>query len=201
MLKKLSIIALVTLAATVIAFAQTDTLDGNILSVYQLNYYANSNNPAGADQFVRIVNPGVQGTPLSPGHGTICADIYVFDATQEMLECCSCPVTANGILDLSLSRHLVQNPLTGFPGPNSGVIKIVSDSRTNCNEMAPYPTPMLLAWGTHVQQPVAGTYVTTEDQFINAWLTREELAFLGQACSFVQYLGSGKGVCKCGSTK
>jgi hypothetical protein len=192
MFKKVAVLLLMTLAVSLVAFAQGG-------SVYQVNYYSNRNNTSLADSVVRVINPGVVGTPLSPDHGTICADVYVFDATQEMVECCSCPITANGIIELSLLNDLTQNPLTGFPAPNSGVIKIVSDVNTNCNELAPAPVPTLLGFASHVQQPLAGTFVTTEDEFQPAVLTGDELAFLGQACSFVQYLGSGKGVCSCGA--
>jgi hypothetical protein len=193
MFKKVAVLLLLTLAVSLVAFAQQGG------SVYQVNYYSNRNNTSLADSVVRVINPGVVGTPLSPDHGTICADVYVFDATQEMVECCSCPITANGIAELSLLKDLTQNPLTGFPAPNDGVIKIVSDLNTNCNELAPVPVPTLLGFASHVQQPLSGTYVTTEDEFQPAMLTGDELAFLGQACSFVQYLGSGKGVCSCGS--
>jgi hypothetical protein len=189
-MKKVLLFVAVVLVLTMVASAQ---------SVYNLNYYANRNNTALADSTTRVINPGTQGTPIATGHGTICADIYVFDNTQEMVECCSCPITANGILELSLLNNLTQNPLTGFPAPNSGVIKVVSDAAANCNETAPVPTPELLSWQTHTQQPISGTFVTTEDEFQSAILTGDELAFLGQACSFVQYLGSGKGVCTCGS--
>ncbi len=168
-------------------------------SVYSLNYYSNRNNTALADSTTRIINPGTEGTPMSPDHGTICADIYVFDNTQEMLECCSCPITANGIIQLSLLNDLMQNPLTGFPAPDSGVIKIVSDLGSNCDPTSPQPVPSLLAFQTHTQQPVSGTYVTTEGEFQTADLSREEFGFLGQTCAFVQYLGSGKGVCQCGA--
>jgi hypothetical protein len=173
--------------------------DNDPCSVYSLNYYSHRNNTALADSTTRIVNPGTQGTPIAPGHGTICADIYVFDNTQEMLECCSCPITANGILELSLLTNLMQNPLTGFPAPDSGVIKVVSDYGPNCDATSPVPVPELLSWQTHTQQPTSGTFVTTEDEFQSSYLSSDELAFLGQACSFVQYLGSGKGVCTCGS--
>jgi hypothetical protein len=192
-MKKVFLFMAVALVVTAVAAAQAP-------NVYNLNYYSERNNTALADSTTRVINPGTVGTPISPDHGTICADIYVFDATQEMLECCSCPITANGILQLSLLNDLTQNPLTGFPAPNSGVIKIVSDAAENCNETAPAPTPELLSWRTHTQQPVAGTFVTTEDEFQPAFLTPDELAFLGQACAFVQYLGSGKGVCQCGAT-
>ena len=198
MLKKVSLVAFVLLVVSVMGFAQLDY-------TYQLNYYSNRNNAAGADAVVRVINPGLQGTPIGVKEGTVCADIYVFDSTQEMQECCHCKITANGIIELSILNDLTQNPLTGFPAPNSGVVKIVSDDRNNCNETAPAPIPQLLAWSSHVQQPVTGTFVTTEDAFQFAPLTRggtsatTELEFLGQTCSFVQYLGSGKGVCKCGS--
>lgn len=191
MVKKLMVLAMLIAAVAVTVSAQT----------YQLNYYSNRNNAVGADQFVRIINDGEVGTPLSPTHGTICADIYVFDATQEMIECCHCPISANGLLELTLNKNLGQSPLTGFPGPDSGVIKIVADTYPNCNETAPIPETGLLAFGTHVQQPIAGTFVNTEDEFESAPLASAELGFLGQACSFVQYLGSGKGVCTCGATK
>ena len=184
------------LALCAISTAQDDIIQ---VGTYQVNYYANRNNTALADSTTRIINPGTQGTPISPDHGTICADIYVFDSTQEMLECCSCPITANGILELSLLNDLMQNPLTGFPAPNSGVIKVVSDYGANCDPTSPRPVPELLSWQTHTQQPVAGTFVTTEDEFQSAILTDQELGFLGQACAFVQYLGSGKGVCQCGA--
>ncbi len=191
-MKKLLLLTAVVLLFAAVAAAQ-------IPFVYSLNYYSNRNNAAGADQTVRLINPGTTGTPTSADEGRICADVYVFDSTQEMIECCHCPITANGLREFSVLNDLTQNPLTGFPAPNSGVIKVVSDLGANCNETAPVLVPELLGWGTHAQQPVLGTFVTTEDEFKPAPLTGDELLFLGQACSFVQYLGSGKGVCLCGA--
>ena len=204
-MKKSFVLAAFVLLCSFAALAQVipcgapEAVVADPCNVYNLNYYSNRNNTALADSTTRIINPGTVGTPISPDHGTICADIYVFDSTQEMLECCSCPITANGILELSLLNDLMQNPLTGFPAPNSGVIKVVSDYGANCDPTSPRPVPELLSWQTHTQQPVAGTFVTTEDEFQSAILTDQELGFLGQACAFVQYLGSGKGVCQCGA--
>jgi hypothetical protein len=170
-----------------------------ISDVYQLNYYSNRNSSAGADQIIRVVNSGEQGSPLSINHGTVCADLYVFDAYQVMIECCSCRISANGMLELSVLHDLTANPLTGFPAPNNGVVTIVSDNRQNCDETSPVPIPGLIAWGTHLQQPLAGMFVTTQTEFMATPLSDVELGFLGQACSFVQYLGSGKGTCTCGT--
>ena len=202
-MRKMSFAALLAVVMVSTAAVAQTTYSGG---VYMLNYYSNRNNQAGADATIRLVNPGTQGTPLQPAvEGTICADIYVFDASQEMIECCACRITANGILQFSLLNDLTQNPLTGFPAPNAGVIKVVSDDRANCNQTHPVPIQRLLGWATHIQQPVTGTFVTTEDHFMDSILTagggsqQSELDFLGQACSFVQYLGSGKGICKCGS--
>jgi len=171
-----------------------------ISDVYWVNYYSNrgfGTMPAPLDQTVRIINPGEQGTPISAKHGTVCADIYVFDSNQEMTECCACPITANGLLTLSVNNDLTDNPLTGFPPPVNGVIKIVSDNRANCDATSPVPTPDLRAWATHLQRPVDGVLVTTEEEFEPAALQQDELSFLGQACSFVLFLGSGKGLCEC----
>ncbi|HMK31910.1 MAG TPA: hypothetical protein VK473_19670 [Terriglobales bacterium] len=168
--------------------------------VYWVNYYSNRQPSRTAyDQTVRVINPGEQGTPLSGSHGTVCADIYVFDATQEMTECCACPITANGLLILSVNNDLTWNPLQGWPPAPDGVIKIVSDNHANCDATSPVPTPDLRAWATHLQWPGGQNLVTTEDEFQPAALQQDELSFLGQACSFVQFLGSGKGVCSCGN--
>ena len=177
-------------------------------TTYQLNYYSNRNNPLKLDQTTRVINPGTQGTPLTPkgpggvGEGTICADVYVFDANQEMVECCACVITANGMREFSLLNHLTDNPLTGFPAPDSGVIVIVGDDGLQCDATAPRPVPELMAWQSHVQQPALGEFTMTEEMFKVSPLTMggpdAQLDFLGRTCSFVQYLGSGKGVCSCG---
>jgi len=189
MVKKIVVFLVVAMAFSAVAVAQTN-------DVYWVNYFANRNNSAVMDADLRIINPGEQGTPMTAGQGTVCADIYVFDNTQEMVECCSCPITADGIISLSLLEDLTANPLTSF-APNLGVIKIVSDVQPVCNAQLPIPGPDLRSYATHISQPVSGTYVTTEGESLPATLTAAEQAFLGQACSFVQYLGSGKGVCDC----
>jgi hypothetical protein len=195
-----SVLLLVVLAGSSLIFAQ------GISDVYQLTYYSNRFSPVilpGApapitfDQFVRIINPGEQGTPLSAHEGDVCADIYVFDSNQEMTECCSCHISANELLTFSVNNHLTANPLTGFPPPSNGVIKIVSDNQANCDATSPVPVPALRAFATHLQSPDGKTLVTTEEEFATAALQQDELSFLGQACSFVQFLGSGKGVCRC----
>ncbi|HXZ81802.1 MAG TPA: hypothetical protein VEG30_17880 [Terriglobales bacterium] len=191
-------LAALSLLVVIFSHLPTESAAQTTNDVYHLNYYSNRYNPYGLDQRLRIINPGEQGTPMSANHGTVCADIYVFDARQEMIECCACRITANGMLELSVNLALTSNPLTGYPPPNDGVIKVISDSHDNCAETGPVPTPDLRLWLTHLQSPDGKTLVMTESDFQQAPLQENELSFLGLACTFVQYLGSGRGVCACG---
>jgi len=181
----------------VAVLAFTASSQGQALQIQLMSYYSSRNNSAGLDQMVRIINPGDQGSPLSPDHGAVCADVYVFDSEQVMIECCSCPITANGVLELSVLHSLIDNPLTGLPAPSQGVFSIVSDQYQNCNETSPVPSSTLIAWASHLQQPVTAVFVTTETEFRSTALSSQQLGFLGQTCSFVQYLGSGRGICRC----
>jgi hypothetical protein len=97
-----------------------------------------------------------------------------------------------------VKADLLIAPLTGDPGPNNGVIKIVSsDASQGCDARAIYPKEQLLAWGTHLQEPINGVLVTTETAFTPAKLSSDEKWFLETACQFVLFLGTGRGVCSC----
>ncbi len=146
---------------------------------------------------VRIINTGQIGSPIDVGtrHGTVCANIYVFDANQEMLECCSCPITANGLLTMDVAAQLLNQPLTGVT-PDAGVVKVVAD--TGCNPTSvTSPVPHALA-ACIVKILDKASPKLVESCLAPAPLQNQEAAFLGNACSFVLYLGSGKGLCACG---
>jgi hypothetical protein len=178
------VIALLVLGLSSLAMAQ---------DVYKLNYF--SNNVAGApDATVRIDNPGLT-------YGNLCAMIYVFDADQQLSECCGCVETHNGLRTLSVKRDLTSNPLTGRVSTN-GVIKIVSAAVNNspCDPSSNVsPKANLRAWGTHIQNPVGAAYPITETEFSDSTLGATELANLQAQCAFVNILGSGQGICSCGT--
>src|SRR6202030_2458626 len=90
--------------------------------VYKLNYFSNNAAPA-PDATVRIDNPGLT-------YGNLCAMIYVFDADQQLSECCGCVETHNGLRTLSVRTDLTSNPLTRIVSRN-GVIKVVSAAVNN----------------------------------------------------------------------
>ena len=73
-MKKLLVVLGVLVLMSSAAFAQ---------GTYFVDYYAN-NVDKGFDQIIRVVNTGLNGTPLTSPVGDICANYYVFDNQQEM---------------------------------------------------------------------------------------------------------------------
>jgi len=161
--------------------------------VYRLNYFSNNAGSA-PDATVRIDNPGLT-------YGNLCAMIYVFDADQQLTECCGCVETHNGLRTLSVRHDLTSNPLTGVNSTN-GVIKIVSAAVNNspCDPSTNVkPTANIRAWVTHIQNPVGSAYPITETEFSDSTLGATELANLQAQCAFIGILGSGHGFCTCGT--
>ena len=172
---------------------------------FKINYFSNNGVSGAPDATVRIDNPG---TPVvvpddSPtGPQNLCAMIYVFDNDQQLTECCGCLVTPDGLRTLSVGKNLTNNPLTGVVS-NNGVIKIVSAVPNNspCDPTENFDfTPTVRAWATHIQNKVGSAYPVTETDFSNATLSEVELeGNLIAQCFFAQRLGSGHGVCSCGT--
>jgi hypothetical protein len=168
-------------------------------SYYFTTYFAN-NVSAAPDATLRIVNDG--DSAANP-NGTLYASIYVFDDSQELTECCSCPITADGLLSESVRNQLTANPLTSIK-PSRGVIKVISsttesDARTN---FAPNtPTPGLRGWATHIQSVAnknpfgPSPYSQTETELADSNLTAAEQSQLEMLCKFDKML-SGK-PCTC----
>jgi hypothetical protein len=159
------------------AWAQNQT------DVFWVAYYSggvtSSDSPAGTN--VQIVNTGASG-------GNLCADIYVFDPQEELKECCRCNVTPDGLLTLTMAE-LTNNPANGTYSTH-GVIKIVSDAGSNCNEASPVPTPELRSW---IVNPNNGDSIT-ESEFEATPLSAQELSNLKVLCSAVRNQ-TGPGVC------
>src|ERR1700729_3197290 len=80
--------------------------------VFKVNYFSNNAGSA-PDATVRIDNPGLT-------YGNLCAMIYVFDADQQLSECCGCVETHNGLRTLSVKRDLTSHQLTGGLSTNGG---------------------------------------------------------------------------------
>lgn len=170
------------------------------------------------------------GTGTSIYGGDLCANIYVYTGTGHLSECCSCKVPPNGMLGLSLASNLTNNPVTGAATlAKNGTVKIVSSfgggpqgaglppapaatgsSGLACNAASNfYPFGQLESWITHVRtlgSSFGAAFDVTEIDFVPVGLSTSELVKLQQQCYAIVAdptkggLGSGQGVCSCGST-
>jgi hypothetical protein len=180
-------------------------------------------NPAGGDSYIDITNDGFNGDDLTgPGNGyfgDICANVFVFDATDEQeVACCSCVISPNAVASLKLSA-LTAKTLTGVP-PTSTTVKLVatapttgfttsSATLTGCTGSAAIVDSTtttlvngMLAWGTTLAlAPASGSYKTVQTPFLPVSLTlgapatNTELASLANRCLNIIGNGSGNGQC------
>ena len=206
-LRYLSIFAAIMLCSAVVLADDT----------FQVRY---ASNLAIGDSVVNITNTGASSTVAFPTqNGNICANVYTFSPDEQMISCCSCLVTPDGLVSLSSRNDLISNTLT--PGvPTSIVIKLLASAGTtqaSCNAStvtgsspnaaAPVANanvlvPGLAAWGTTIHAlPVtpgspATTYGQTETPFTPSTLSAAELTRITQLCGFIQTNGSGFGICR-----
>ncbi len=183
-----SLVLLATSAIAATAPPPADTL--------KVDYFANAN--GSTDATVRLINPGTS-------YRNICADIFVFDAMEEIQECCSCPLTPDDLRTLSVNKDLLGNPLTGT-APATGDIKIVSAAQSNGTCPLPTghptsggavitPTPALRQFTTHIQNNGTLTETVSPD----ATLSASEVGALQSQCYGITLDGSGHGICSCGA--
>ncbi len=201
---------LASLALTVVAFAQPNiTVD----TPYQVRYASNLNV---GDSVINITNSGARGAGLAAGTsagttGAICVNVYAFSPDEQMISCCSCPVTPNGLVSLSARQDLISNTLTPAV-PTSIVVKLLATVPVggSCSSSAANPgqlTSGMLAWGTtvHAGAAAGSAAVVTETAFSTATLSgAAEGAFVGigelerlrSLCNFINANGSGFGICR-----
>jgi len=198
-----------SLALSVTAFAQPNT---TVDSPFQVRYASNLNV---GDSVVNITNSGARGAGLAAGTsasttGAICVNVYAFSPDEQMISCCSCPVTPNGLVSLSARQDLISNTLTPAV-PTSIVIKLVATvPEGSCSSSAASPgrlTSGMLAWGTtvHAGAAAGSAAAVTETAFSPATLSGGdapiglgigELERLRSLCTFINANGSGFGICR-----
>jgi len=193
MIMGLFTVAVILMCLTSTGFAQSTAYEGSS-DAYYLGYYGGANMGLPTAE-VNIVNPGSTGgysafDATAPGpYGDLCANIYVFTSDQEMVECCSCFVSPNGLRTLTVDVDLTSNALTSTP-PNSGLIKIVSSDidssegdgacsgvttnpagKTEFTDVAGepyYPDGSLRTWNTHIRPTTSTLFTLTETAFRHA---------------------------------
>ena len=193
----------VAMVFTVAAFAQTQ-IAADV--PYHVTY---ASNLGIGDSVVNITNTGAFNAGFGSGTsagviGAICANVYVFTPDEQIVACCSCPVTPDGLVSLSAQKDLISNTLTQKVAPTSIVIKLVGTVPVGgtCNNSAAAIgtatlAPGLVAWGTklHANSSPTGGFGVTETAFTPATLSAGELSRLAYTCGIVINQGSGNGVC------
>lgn len=191
-------------------------VDGPPTDVFQVKY---SSNLTQGDSIINVTNTGVNGNSLyGPGYGTpvgnLCVNVYAFSPDEQLISCCSCLVTPNGLVNITANRDLVSNTLTGTT-PNSIMVKLVATGAganftgsicTNSAALAgqdSFPLAAgMRAWGTtlhsttNVDPPPAGTvFSITETPFLNATVSDGELESIRNRCTYILGNGSTFGQC------
>ena len=162
---------------------------------FQIRYASNLNI---GESWVNISNTGAAISKSNPS-GNICVNVYAFSPDEQMIECCSCLVTPDGLANLGVNRDLTSKTLTGVI-PSSVVVKLLASlppSNGTCDASnSTTPAPGLVAWGTTLHAtPVAGAYETVETAFTPATLSAGEHKNLTSDCAAIHTLGSGFGQC------
>ena len=135
---------------------------------------------------------------VNPGNGALCADVYVWRSDQELSECCSCPITPNGVLTFTVD-YATNNPGDHTPGATAGSIDVIADSTASCTDSSasnPTPAGSLLVWATHVNlDSVTSGYDVTETEALTTSLSSGEQSEAASRCGFLQSNGSNAGLC------
>jgi hypothetical protein len=180
-------------AVLVLIMGSTDAVGQD--NVFALSYLSNAHTRGAPDAVLRLVNDGSV-SDASPA-GDLCASIYVFDSIEEMNECCSCRVTPNGILSLSVNTNLTSNTLTG-KALTRGIVKVVSSKLSSgwCNAGVMAPQSGIRGWITHIQRTNMG-FSITEDELTDSTYGSAESADLAEDCTVITELADNQGVCSC----
>ncbi len=164
------------------AHAASDT------DAFYVNYFANAQ-VGTTDDIIRIIDTNVRSASASgtnQGPYPLCTMVYVFDEYQEMQECCGCPVSAGGRIDLSVdgltrlpADDFLAGGITGVP-PLSllyrGTIKIVStNSSITTISYSPSNGPCAGEKAV-ICDPSLDQFYATPTASLRAWSTHLELA-------------------------
>jgi hypothetical protein len=170
---------------------------------YQVKYFANLTELGGGGSLINMTNAGTVGG--NDNTDFICANVYTFDQAQELISCCTCPLSPNALATLNVENDLVLPPASLTPGIPSGVtVGLVATADWGpgtCNAAAPgFLVPGLRAWGSTVHA-IGGVDYLTETEFSQVGLGFSEYAKMTSFCGFIQQDGTGYGICgSCSAT-
>jgi hypothetical protein len=162
------------------------------------------------DSFINVTNAGTKGgydnnDIFGRPAGGICVNAYFFDPNEELLSCCSCYVSPNGLHSFSMQKDLLSNLLT--PGSENAGTVILAASTDGGTGLCTNTTALWTAAGLesgmraymatlHNNTSVGPTsYRVTENVFVPAVISVSEQQKLQQICGVINTNGSKHGVC------
>jgi len=161
-------------------------------TAFKDHYFSNLDK---GDSVINLGNDGSSG-------GSICVNVYTFAPDEQLISCCACPITPNGLASLSVQSDLISNVLTPAV-PTSVTVKLIATNAAACNAAglggpAGSPVNGLDAWGStlHAAPTTPVSYQVTETPFTPYTPGSSELVTEGADCFFIGRLGSGFGICK-----
>jgi hypothetical protein len=196
------------LSTAVLAQTNEETTAANnpytpFTDAYQVKYFANLTELGGSGSLINLTNAGTVGG--NDNTDFICANVYTFDQAQELISCCTCPLSPNALATINVDSDLVAAPIALTPGIPSGVtVGLVATADWGpgtCNAAAPgFLVPGLRAWGSTVHVAGGNDYMV-EGPFAQVGLGFSEYAKMTSFCGFIQQDGSGYGICQsCSAT-
>jgi hypothetical protein len=196
LMHKRFLVVVAALASVPVAFAQAVSAPSD---AFQVKYASNLNV---ADSVINITNAGTNGGTAPTGD--ICVNVYTFAPDQQLIACCACLVTPDGLNSLSARSDLISNPLTPAI-PTSIVVKLLASQPVGgtCDASSPTASSLvggMRAWGTTVHPITSTTYQITETEFSPATLSASELSHITSTCGFIEADGSHFGICGSCST-
>src|SRR5271154_7443282 len=117
-MNRLAIRALLSAAVALGMLVCSGSAKAQTTDVLKVTYFDNNGGDGEPNASIHVLNPG---------SGAFCADVYVFRADQELAECCSCPISANGELQFDVVQ-VTLSPGDGGGIPVNGSIQIIADS-------------------------------------------------------------------------
>jgi hypothetical protein len=176
-----------------------------ISAYYDVDSSAEYNGSGHGDNLVRLANS-------TAANGSVCAFIYVFDNDEEMGACCGCPVSPNGLDQISVEDDFLSNVgitsydfysgliqiTTGLPNSATFVSSLGLSVPTCDPGQASTAVGNLEGWITH-NQDIQGTTSLTEVPFWDQGAAdSSEASYLVSTCHFLETNGTGTGLCYCG---
>jgi len=158
---------------------------------FYVNYFANAQ-VGTTDDVIRIIDTNVRaasGSGTDFGPQPLCAMVYVFDEYQEMQECCGCPVSAGGRIDLSVdgltrlpADDFLAGGVTGVPPPSllyRGTIKIVSTNSSITALLSGASNGPCAGQEAVICDPALDAFTATPTASMRAWTTHLQTANAG----------------------